>query len=115
MDADKQHEQGAYLFGLVPAGVDLLPKVISNPYVLDAFDAAFSVPFFVNGTAYDLYTLSNTTRDELGADVNTICGDYYVKAITGEVDIDATWDEYVQSVYDGGLTDILAEYQSKLG
>ena len=57
---------------------------------------------------------SNEAEGMYGSDVGTIVAEYYANAITGKVDIDATWDDYVKSVYDAGLTEILAEYEDML-
>ncbi len=57
---------------------------------------------------------ANEAASMYGSDVGTIVSEYYANAITGKVDIDATWDDYVKSVYDAGLTEILAEYEDML-
>ena len=44
----------------------------------------------------------------LVANVSTIEHEWGWKAITGQVDIDAEWDDYVQSMMDAGLETLLA-------
>lgn len=57
---------------------------------------------------------TNEAKQTYGADVDTIVKEYYANAITGKIDIDATWDEYVKSVYDAGLDKIIADYEAML-
>lgn len=58
------------------------------------------------------------TEDELNtmaltqANINNIIDNQWSLWMTGEQDIDATWDAYVQSVYDAGLQQILDIRQS---
>lgn len=53
---------------------------------------------------------SSETWNTKGTDVEKIVDEYYYNAITGKVDIDSTWDEYVEKALDAGLRDVLAEY-----
>lgn len=53
---------------------------------------------------------TNESREWYGTDVNTLATEYYAKALKGDVDIDATWDEYVASLNNAGLQKILDEY-----
>lgn len=56
---------------------------------------------------------NETKFSEINAKVsgtlNTIVDEYYVKAIIGELDIDATWNDYVQRWRTNGGNDLLAE------
>ena len=45
-----------------------------------------------------------------GTNMVKVVDEYYYNAIIGRVDIDSTWDSYVQSVLKAGLQDILDEY-----
>lgn len=57
---------------------------------------------------------TNEAKDTYGADVGTIVSEFYANAITGNIDIDAEWDAYVDSVYAAGLDRIIAEYEEML-
>lgn len=61
------------------------------------------------GTGFVTAT-TNESREWYGADVNTLATEYYAKAIKGDVDIDATWDAYIESLNEAGLQKILNEY-----
>lgn len=52
--------------------------------------------------------------DMWGADVETLCDEFWYGSIRGDIDIDAEWDAYVQSLYDVGLQQILDEYEELL-
>jgi len=54
---------------------------------------------------------ANIALTEKGEDILKVVDEYYINAVTGKVDIDATWDAYVQSALKAGLTAVLAEYQ----
>lgn len=56
----------------------------------------------------------NEAKNWYGADVTTLADEYYGKAVMGEIDIDATWDEYIASLKAAGLDKILAEYEEML-
>ena len=61
---------------------------------------------------YDL--LGETDLAELksvyDASIKTIVQEYWYNAITGSIDVDATWDDYVETLYDAGYD----EYQEEL-
>lgn len=54
----------------------------------------------------------NEANTNKGADVTSIVDEYYSNAISGKIDIDATWDAYVQQVHGAGLDEIIAEYEA---
>ena len=56
--------------------------------------------------------LSFPSQITYGADVSSKITEYRLQAITGSVDIDATWDSYVREVLNAGLDRILAEAQA---
>ena len=55
--------------------------------------------------------LSFPAQVTYGADVSSKITEYRLQAITGSVDIDATWDSYIREVLNAGLDRILAEAQ----
>ena len=46
-----------------------------------------------------------------GAALNTLASEWFAKAVTGEIDVDATWDEYVEDFMRFGGSEILAEME----
>ena len=48
------------------------------------------------------------------ADLDTTAAEYILKFVTGAMDIDATWDEYVSAIEGLGLADCIAAKQSAL-
>lgn len=57
---------------------------------------------------------ANESYDTKMSDVQTIVDKYYYDAITGKVDINATWDKYVKQINSAGLTGIVDEYNAML-
>lgn len=53
----------------------------------------------------------NEAEQRYAADLGTIVSEYRVNAIVGDVDIDESWDEYVDRWLDAGGAEVLAEYQ----
>lgn len=47
---------------------------------------------------------------EYGADVDAVAKEFFMKALTGNVDIDAQWDEYLHNMRQAGADKIMAEY-----
>jgi len=60
---------------------------------------------------YDLAGETNLAelKATYDATIKTIVQEYWYNAITGSVDIDATWDDYVDSLYDAGYDKIQEE------
>ncbi|MBE5782493.1 MAG: hypothetical protein E7329_04155 [Clostridiales bacterium] len=55
---------------------------------------------------------TNEAYNDLNSEVNTIYKEFYINAITGKVDIDAEWDNYLAQLNQVGLQDILDEYNA---
>lgn len=67
---------------------------------------------FVNRSFY--IAEENVAATEMGADVRSIFDEYNAQAIMGLVDIDATWDNYVDRLNAAGLSKIIQEYEALL-
>ena len=71
-----------------------------------------------NDKAYDLPSALFYTTDESTvyatkiSDVETYANQYILTCITGDADIDATWDEYVEKVWSLGLQDCIDATQN---
>jgi hypothetical protein len=48
-------------------------------------------------------------QQKKGATLQTIVDEYFLKAVTGAIDINATWDDYVKQWRTNGGDDIIAE------
>ena len=46
-----------------------------------------------------------------GESLDTIRDEFFFAAVTGEIDIDAEWDNYVQTWMDAGGTEYMAELE----
>jgi len=79
-------------------------------YYFDIYDR---YPKLIQGTyGTDLPTMKQSpTWNERGAEIMTICNEFYLNAITGSVDIDAGWDAYIKALDDAGLQTVIEEYQ----
>jgi putative aldouronate transport system substrate-binding protein len=53
----------------------------------------------------------NEAEKTKGTDITTIAQEFYYNAITGNVDIDAEWDNYIKRLNEAGLQEVLAEYE----
>ena len=51
---------------------------------------------------------------DLNSAISTYCGEMYFKFITGEVDLDAGWDEYIDTLKGMGVEDMIAIKQAQL-
>lgn len=72
-----------------------------------SFDYAYAGEnFVVNGT--------NQARNDYGSDVATIASEFYYNAISGQVDIDAEWDNYLGKMEQAGVQLICQEYEEML-
>ena len=70
-------------------------------------DKAYSMP-----SALFYTTDESTIYSTKIADVETYANQYIISAITGEEDLEATWDSYVDTVWSLGLQDCLDAQQS---
>ena len=50
-------------------------------------------------------------RQRFMSTLNTMWSEFFYKGITGQIDVDAEWDAYVQAWSDAGGADIVAELE----
>ena len=85
----------------------------SEIYDESAYSAVETWMATPNDKAYSLPSSMFFDSDEAAAysvkvtDVETYANEYILSAVIGEVDIDATWDDYVEKVWSLGLQDCL--------
>ena len=53
----------------------------------------------------------NDVWERKGGAMRTLQDEFFANAIKGEIDVDAEWDNYVQTWYDYGGTELMAEVQ----
>ena len=54
----------------------------------------------------------NAAALELSADVNAIADEFFMRALSSTMDIDAEWDAYVKNMNKSGLAEIMDEYNA---
>jgi len=48
---------------------------------------------------------------EYGSNITDIVNEYFAEALTGEIDIDSTWNEYLSKLKAAGYDEIVEELQ----
>lgn len=105
-EAEYRNSQGHNYFGYM-----ILPNELrfTEP-VLDAYDLAWSTGAAYRGVNF-FPVRANELDEELGGDISTVVEEYMWNVITGEVDLDSSWDEYLTQLDRAGLPEVLAEWQ----
>jgi hypothetical protein len=92
-----------------------LTPIWNDEFTLKLFDAFWGVEagrktVYAN-SKYDYFneTKYNELRSKYTAKLKTITDEYMFKAITGELNIDSTWDNYVKNYLSNGGSEITAE------
>ena len=96
-------------FALMPIDLDDYKKFTSNadlpPYVVSENNKKFYA-----GVVFPIAGVNETAKVKR-ADVSTVDDEFYYNAITGKVDIDAEWDNYIKKLDSAGLQEIINEYE----
>jgi len=110
LNIEKINKDGiAQTFGLMPITMDWMKNTMNerdelvHRQGLEQPKVFFGMDFAASKT--------NEAQLKREADVLKVVEEYYIEAITGKVDIDATWDSYVESVNKSGLSKIVAEFE----
>lgn len=106
----KQEMGYGMLYRLTAPKGDNADKLLSQ-MVLDLYDQ-YSKYTPVTQTTNFSFSGANEAYSTYFADVQTLETEYYYKAIMGNVDIDATWDDHVAAMNAAGLQEIIDEYQA---
>ncbi|HML47262.1 MAG TPA: hypothetical protein PKE04_10995, partial [Clostridia bacterium] len=99
-------------YALQPQSIEDVSLVLQPQDIATNEIALKSNPILVGANFYAPRT--NRAQADFSADVSTIVKEYRANAIMGRVNIDETWDAYVDSLMNAGLTEILAEYEEML-
>ena len=106
-----------YILNGLPTYVDV-KKYWSETYDEDSLYAVEIWSDTPTDKAYDLPTSLFFTSEESSVyatkvtDVETYANEYILTCITGDADIDATWDDYVEKVWSLGLQDCIDATQN---
>ncbi len=98
-----------HTWAMMPTTIDWMSKSMTERDK-EIHGMSLSQPSIYTGTAFVINGVCESKTIK-GEDVSKVVKGYYVNAITGKVDIDSTWDAYVQEALDAGLSEILAEYE----
>ena len=88
-------------------------SVVLTPHDIETNNISLSSNLIPSGINF-YAPRTNEAKDMYGSDVGTIVSEYYANAIMDRIDIDATWDDYVNQVKAAGLDEILAEYEEMI-
>jgi hypothetical protein len=99
-------------FAITPMPYAVTKKAgINSRSEIDLYDFMYQFDVFYTGLNF-VFPGINQAYSTYWADINTICDEYYANAITGKLDIDASFEAFKKSLYDAGLQQILDEYQT---
>jgi ABC-type glycerol-3-phosphate transport system substrate-binding protein len=96
-------------FALIPTGPDHFNRTTPKAD-MPTYEASLASPPLFAGRAFPVNGV-NTALDEKGADVNRVIDEYYFNAVSGKIDIDATWDAYIAELNSVGLQAILDGFE----
>ena len=77
----------------------------------DLYELSTSFTPFYMDLNFMAPTLDEATSQK-ASDVKTLSDEFYANAISGEVDLEAEWDNFQQSLIDAGLNDVIAVYEA---
>ena len=87
-------------FGVAPRNVEMYMKTVP-PENKDTYTIGLTCPKYVTarygGFATDFPAGQNTALDEKGEDLTSLYTEFFIRAITGTVDIDTEWDALCSS------------------
>lgn len=85
--------------------VELMDRHFADPDVVEEMA--------IRPATWDLFneTEWSDTESYYGGQLSTITTEFRMAAITGEIDIDAEWDTYVENYLNNGGTELIAEME----
>lgn len=103
---EMQQSYGGRLFTYPPHIVPPVDKVYIQPrrYAFQAYIEATQTA----GPSFGVRPAWNEDERPLEAAINAISDEYGWRAVSGQIDIDATWDDYVNEMMNSGLRQLLA-------
>ena len=114
-DPEKRDGETTSKWGLgyfFPTPVDFVDFEKITPKIdLAAYGVSMASPKAYVGVAFPFGGV-NEARTIKGADMQKVTDEFYYNAVTGKIDIDAEWEQYLKDLERSGLGEILAEYQA---
>lgn len=98
----------AQYFGLMPIDLEDFKKFTAKAD-LPPYEISVKNKMSYTGVAFPVSGVNEASKIK-GTDVSTISNEFYFNAITGKVDIDAEWDNYIKRLNDAGLQEIIDDY-----
>lgn len=86
-------------------------KPLLNSKDMELYTATMKLPVLFYGVTFPVSRINEAAKSK-GADITTMASEFFYNTVTGKVDIDKGWDDYVNILMNSGLKDILAEYQN---
>lgn len=85
--------------------VELMDRHFAHPDVVEEMA--------IRPATYDLFNETEQTEitEYYGGQLDTITSEFRTQAITGEIDVEAEWDAYVQRYLDSGGTELIEEME----
>ena len=80
---------------------------------IELYDYMFQFDVFYMSNNF-VFSGSNASHSLYAADIFTLCDEYYVNAITGKINIDASWDAFKRSLNNAGLQAVINDFQAGL-
>lgn len=83
--------------------IELMDNYFAKPEIIEKYE--------IRPETYDLFNETDWTEKEdyYGAQLTTLADEFRMNGITGEIDIEAEWDNYVQTYLDNGGQEIIDE------
>lgn len=97
-------------FGISPLGRDHFNKTTLKSD-LPPYDTAFQQNILYGGIVFPTSNV-NQKYNEKSEDIKSLSDEFYFNAITGRVNIDAQWDNFIKSLNSAGLQDVLAGFEA---
>jgi putative aldouronate transport system substrate-binding protein len=108
LNMEEQVKQGINVFPLWSTD-EKLKLQYGNSQVMNDFQFGVDQPWL--GSVIAGTPLVETSEAGIGIDLGSIYDKYFLDAVTGQIDIDSTWDAHVRQCYAAGLTEQTAEAQ----
>jgi len=97
-------------FSIMPTGEKVTRMTLAKKDV-PIYEIAFENPTIFKNLYAFTTSAGNKAYEEKNEDIQKIATEFYVNAIIGKVDIENEWDNYLKSLDDSGLQDVLKVFE----
>jgi len=98
-----------FTFATVPYGMSVLEKKTPKADMVQ-YDLSMAINPLYSGVGI-ITSGENTAYIEKSEDIKKISNEFYFNAVAGKIDIDSSWDNYLKSLNDAGLQDVLQGFE----